>query len=82
MCELRRIALLPEYRGCGLGYALMQDLIRRARALGYATMTLWTNRFKLPRAVAFYTQLGFVEVPHPGASEEEIYMDLPLIPSA
>lgn len=78
VCELRRIALLPEYRGQGLGYALMQELISRARALGYATMGLWTNRFKLERAVAFYRQLGFVEVVHAGASEEEIYMDLAL----
>ncbi len=82
VCELRRIALLPEYRGQGLGYALMLELLSQARALGYATMSLWTNRFKLHRAVAFYTKLGFVEVTHPGASEEEIYMDLALNPPA
>lgn len=82
VCELRRIALLPEYRGQGLGYALMRELIDQATALGYATMGLWTNRFKLQRAVAFYRQLGFVEVAHPGATDEEIWMDLALHPLA
>ncbi len=82
VCELRRIALLPELRGQGLGYALMLELISRARALGYATMSLWTNRFKLQRAVAFYHQLGFVDVAHAGAGEEEIWMELALNPPA
>jgi GNAT superfamily N-acetyltransferase len=49
-CELKRIALLPEYRRCGLGYALLVELIDRAQAMGYAKAILWTNRHKLSRA--------------------------------
>ena len=79
-CELKRIALLPEYRGQGRGYALLQELIQRAQAMGYAKAILWTNRYKLARAVAFYRQLGFVEVPHDGADEEEIWMEMAIAP--
>jgi putative acetyltransferase len=74
-CELKRIALLPEHRGQGLGYALLMELIERAQAMGYNRAILWTNRFKLARAVAFYQQIGFVEVPHAGADEDEIWME-------
>ena len=82
VCELRRVALLPEYRRRGLGYALMLELLRRAREMGYSTMSLWTNRFKLVRAVDFYRQLSFVEVAHAGADEDEIWMELELNPPA
>ena len=81
-CELKRIALLPEYRGQGLGYALVKELIARAQTLGYAKIVLWTNRLKLARAVAFYAQIGFVEVPHADADPEDIWMELALAPSS
>jgi hypothetical protein len=45
-------------------------------------MSLWTNRFQLQRAVAFYHRLGFVDVAHAGAGEEEIWMELALNPPA
>jgi GNAT superfamily N-acetyltransferase len=77
-CELKRIALLPHARGQGLGYALIHDLIQRARAMGYARMILWTNRYVLTRAVDIYRRIGFVEVEHPGADEEDIWMELDL----
>lgn len=76
VCELRRITLLPEYRGRGLGYAMLMELMRRARAMGYGKMCLWTNRYKLWRAVDFYHRLGFVDVPHEGADEEELWMEM------
>ena len=77
-CAVRRITLLPEYWGRGLGYAMMLELMRRARAMGYSKMTLWTNPFKLGRAVALYHRLGFVDVPHEGADEDELWMELDL----
>jgi GNAT superfamily N-acetyltransferase len=81
VCELRRIALLPEYRGRGLGYDMMMELMRRARAMGYSRMCLWTDRFKLSRAVDFYHRLGFVDVPHEGADEAELWMEMEIKPS-
>lgn len=78
VCEVRRITLLPEYRGRGMGYAMLMEIARRARAMGYEKLTLWTDRHKLWRAVIFYQKLGFVEVPHEGAEEDEIWMEIDL----
>ena len=78
VCEARRVALLPAYRGRGLGYAMMMELQRRARAMGYSKMCLWTNPIKLWRAVTFYHRLGFVEVVHEGADEDELWMEIEL----
>jgi GNAT superfamily N-acetyltransferase len=77
-CELKRITLVPEYRGQGLGYAMIMELIGQAQTMGYSKMILWTNRFKLTRAVALYRQIGFVEVSHEGADEDEIWMEIAL----
>jgi|GEM_PF-744521 len=79
-CELKRIALAPEHRGQGLGYAMIKELIGQAQTMGYRKMILWTNRFKLTRAVALYRQIGFVEVSHAGADEDEIWMEMALAP--
>ena len=78
VCEARRVALLPAYRGRGLGYAMMMELQRRAGAMGYSKMCLWTNPIKLWRAVTFYHRLGFVEVAHEGADEDELWMEIEL----
>lgn len=75
-CILRRIALLPDYRGQRMGYALMMELLQRARAMGYGKMCLWTDRSKTTRAVSLYHRLGFVDVPHEGAYENELWMEM------
>ena len=74
-CELKRIALKPAYRGRGIGYAIIRKLMDEARAMGYQRMILWTNRYKLTRAVALYKQMGFVEVQHDGSDEDEIWLE-------
>ncbi len=79
ICELKRLTLLREYQGRGAGYAMVMELMRRAWAMGYGKICLWTNRHKLWRAVDFYRRLGFVEVPHEGADEEEIWMEKEII---
>ena len=73
-CELKRIALKPAYRGRGFGYALIRALMLEARAKGYQRMVLWTNRYRLTRAVALYRQMGFVEIPQDGADWDVIWM--------
>ena len=45
-------------------------------------MILWTNRFKLTRALALSRQIGFVEVLHAGADEDEIWMEMALAPAS
>jgi GNAT superfamily N-acetyltransferase len=74
-CELKRIALKPAYRGRGFGYAMIRALMHEARAMGYQRMILWTNRQKLTRAIALYLRMGFVEVQHEGADEDEIWLE-------
>jgi putative acetyltransferase len=80
VCEVRRVFLLPEYQGQGLGYAMMMELIRLAREMGYGKMNLWTYPHKLTRAVAVYHQLGFANVRPEGMNENSpnIAMELTL----
>ena len=78
VCTVRRISLLPECRGQKLGYAMMLDLIRRAREMGYSKMILWTDPIKLHRAVAFYYQLGFYDLPIEGMDADEIWLGMDL----
>jgi GNAT superfamily N-acetyltransferase len=76
VCELCRVALLPECRGQKLGCALILELIRRARELGYTRMVLWTDPIKLHRAVAFYHQIGFTDIPFDGIDADELWMGM------
>jgi GNAT superfamily N-acetyltransferase len=76
LCEVRRIALLPECRGQKLGYTLILDLIRRAREMSYKKMVLWTGPIKLHRAVAFYHRLGFTDIPIDGVDADELWMEM------
>jgi len=60
---------------------MMMDLLRQARTMGYGKMCLWTNRFKLSRAVAFYHRFGFADVLHEGADEDELWMEMEIMNS-
>ena len=50
------IALLPTFRGCGLGAALLRDLQREATAI---SKPLWLSVDKRNPALALYLRLGF-----------------------
>jgi putative acetyltransferase len=58
--ELRKMYLLPEVRGRGLGLALLTDLVDFARARGFRAVVLETASV-LKDARALYEQFGFVE---------------------
>ncbi len=59
--ELKRIYVVPSYRGKGLGKVITQELIRRSEIAGYRIVRLDTLR-RLAPALALYESLGFVEI--------------------
>jgi putative acetyltransferase len=77
VCELKRMWLLTEYHGQGLGYRMMQELFKIARDLGYKVMRLETDNVQ-KRAVDFYKRLGFYEIPRFGDDPDDMGMEMTL----
>jgi ribosomal protein S18 acetylase RimI-like enzyme len=60
--EVRRLRVAPEWRRCGLGTALMQELINSATfSFGLRRLVLNTTAAQIP-ALALYARLGFHEL--------------------
>ena len=79
ICELKRLWLLTNYHGKGLGYRMFRELISFAREKGYKRIRLETDPNAQKRAVEFYKRLGFHEIPIPNAApDEDILMELQL----
>jgi GNAT superfamily N-acetyltransferase len=76
--ELKRVWLLPEYQGQGLGYRMMRRLIDAAREQGYTCVRLETCPAYQPRAFAFYQQIGFREIPRYGDDPDDVGLELVL----
>ncbi len=60
--EVRLLAVAPEVRGQGIGTALMQECIRRARSLGASCLNLHTTDM-MQVAKQMYERIGFVRSP-------------------
>jgi ribosomal protein S18 acetylase RimI-like enzyme len=60
-CELKRLYLAPSCRGRGVAKSLMDEVIARARELGYKKMLLDTLR-SMTTARKLYSRYGFVEI--------------------
>jgi GNAT superfamily N-acetyltransferase len=75
--EVRLLAVAPEARGAGVGRALMDECVRRARAMGAAELGLHTSA-SMRAAMRMYERMGFVRAPEydfrpPGAELVEAY---------
>ena len=77
-CELKRVWLLFDYHGKGLGYRIIQELLAFAREKGYQRIRLETDRQGQSRAYELYKRIGFYEVPRYSDNEEDIAMEMVL----
>jgi ribosomal protein S18 acetylase RimI-like enzyme len=78
-CEMKRLYLRPQARGTGLGRALAELLVSRAKALGYARMYLDTLVDMRP-ARKLYSSLGFHQTApyYDNPLRDVVYMELDL----
>ena len=76
ICELKRLWLLTEYHGKGLGYRMIQELFSFAREKGYKRIWLQTDAVDQSRALDFYRRLGFYEIPRYTDRTDDIAMEL------
>jgi putative acetyltransferase len=76
ICELKRLWLLFEYHGKGLGYRMIQELFAFARQKGYQRVRLETERDSQSRAFDLYKRLGFYEIPRYSNHQDETAMEL------
>nr|CAA9254255.1 hypothetical protein AVDCRST_MAG63-2076 [uncultured Armatimonadetes bacterium] len=60
--EVRLLAVAPEARGRGVGRALMDECVRRARAAGATELGLHTSE-SMQVALRMYERMGFVRAP-------------------
>ena len=61
-CEMKRLFVLPGYRGSGAGRGLIEGVIQLARNRGYGFMRLDTHPETMDAAVRLYREFGFREV--------------------
>ena len=78
ICELKRLWLLNEYHGQGLGYRMLQELLSFARERGYKRIRLETDPVAQSRALEFYRRTGFLEIPSYTDRGDEVAMEMEL----
>jgi putative acetyltransferase len=75
--ELKRLWLLEEYHGQGIGYRVITELFDFARRNHYRCVRLQTTHSQA-RAVQFYKKLGFYEIESYRESMDNLSMEIML----
>jgi putative acetyltransferase len=76
ICELKRMWLLKEYRGRGLGMKMAQMLLDFARSAGYKKVRLdLLNPQKQTQALKLYQQLGFYVIARYNDTSCTVFME-------
>ncbi len=79
--EVRLLAVAPAARSQGIGAALMQECVRRARRAGTGALSLHTTDL-MRTAMGMYERIGFVRAPEldfhpaPGVTVKGFRLDL------
>jgi GNAT superfamily N-acetyltransferase len=60
--EIKRMFVLPEYRGHGIGFNILKELELWASELNYAECILETGK-KQPEAIRLYLKAGYTIIP-------------------
>lgn len=79
--EVKRMYTVPQARGQGRARRVLNALISRGRALGYARLVLETGD-RQPDAIALYERAGFTRIPNFGyyaGIESSVCYELPLV---
>jgi ribosomal protein S18 acetylase RimI-like enzyme len=79
ICEMKRLYVIPEYQGRGIGRALASAVIGEARKKGYQKMRLDTIE-SMKAAQSIYFSLGFkaIEAYRHNPLENPCFMELEL----
>ena len=77
--EIKRMFVYSTHQGLGVGRALTEALIEKAKQLGYQTIKLDSIR-SLDKALTLYKKLGFIEIEpyRNNPYSDAIFMALPL----
>ena len=78
-CELKRLYVRPQYRGCGYSRLLLDRIVSDARTIGY-TLMLLDFLPELGSALSLYRSYGFVETAcyNDSPVESTVFMELAL----
>ena len=79
-CEMKRLFLRNDFRGQGLGRALVQAIIAEAKGIGYERMRLDTLPGRMDSAISLYRRFGFQEIEpyYDNPVEGALFMELTL----
>ena len=77
MCEMKRLFVREDFRGLGLGSALIEKIIAEAKAIKYKRMRLDTLPDKMPKAVELYRSYAFRKIApyYANPHKETLYME-------